>query len=482
MLRYKRFHSSVILAWLALGLLGGIAATLWLPFKVPVILLIPAILLLVGVFRSRKLFAVVLAVVCGFWIGLIRGGGFSNDLSRLESYVGQQQTFSAKISYDPSNDDLPSVWQVRLSDIQIGDNRYNGEIYATIISEQQLQRGDSVVLSGKFREGFGSFSLSMYRASLDDITPSGDQLLAFRNGFGESVRRVVPEPEASLGLGFLVGQKSALDSDFEEQLRVVGLTHIVVASGFNLTILVRFARRLLSRHSRYLALSVSLGLVGLFVAISGMSPSMNRAAVVTILSLMAWYYGRTFHPIKLILYVAAGSAFFYPTYLWGDLGWMLSFAAFFGVLVVSPLVVRVLGSGKYAVNLEDRPVVRLIIETASAQIMTAPIIAFSFGSFSLISLIANLLVAPVVPFAMALTAFAGIVGLFGNVVWLASPASVILAYVVAVVKWLSGMSWANMPVQVSAGAVVLFYLAVGVWVTVLWLRHETYLRQSSMVV
>lgn len=435
-----------------------------------------------GVLRSRRWFAVVLAVVCGVAIGAVRASGFTQELSKLETMRDTKQTVTAQITQDPTNDDLPNLWQTQLSSVRINSEEYVGEIYATVLSEQPLRRGDVVQISGILREGFGSFSLTMYRASLDDMSTSEDVLLDFRNSFGEAVRRVVPEPEASLGLGFLVGQKSALDSDFEEQLRMVGLTHIVVASGYNLTVLVRFARRILAKHSRYLALASSLGMIALFVGISGMSPSMNRAAVVTVLSLVAWYFGRTFHPIKLILYVAAGSALAYPTYLWSDLGWMLSFAAFFGVLVVSPLIMTVIKSRSKKLDEAEQPVLRLLVETTSAQIMTLPIIAVAFGNLSVVSLLANMLVAPVVPFAMALTALAGIVGGLTLWVWLAIPASTVLAYVVAIVHSLASVSWSSVNVELSLGVAIVCYAAIGLLVGILWLRHRCTLESASIVV
>ena len=151
------------------------------------------------------------------------------------------------------------------------------------------------------------------------------------------MREVVKEPQASLGIGFLTGQRSTLPDSLDEQLRIVGLTHIVVASGYNLTILVRFARRLFVRYSKYWAtVSASVMICG-FVLVTGFSPSMSRAALVTGLSLAAWYYGRKIHPLVLLLFAAAITVLINPSFLWGDIGWALSFTAFAGVMLLAPL-------------------------------------------------------------------------------------------------------------------------------------------------
>lgn len=482
MWRYARFHSSVLLAWLALGVLLGLLGALWVAVKIPAWAVTPVALVLVGSFRSRRVWSIGLVVICGLMLGVWRGGNFAGDVGQLAEYENTRHSFSGVVSQDPTNDELPNVWQTQLGNITIGGQKFTGEIYATILSEQPLQRGDTVSATGTFREGFGSFVLTVRRADLDRLEPGGDKFLAFRNSFGDAVKKVVPEPEASLGLGFLVGQKSSLEPDFQDQLRVVGLTHIIVASGYNLTVLVRFSRRKLAKHSRYMALAGSLGLVAVFVAISGLSPSMNRAAVVTVLSLLAWYFGRTFHPIKLILYVAASSAFMYPTYLWNDLGWLLSFAAFFGVLVLSPLIMSAVDRNKPTEPDDDKPLIRLVIETSSAQIMTLPIIAVVFGNISVVSLLANMLVAPVVPFAMGLTAFAGLVSWVTGWVWLATPASLVIAYVVSVVESLAGLSWASVQFKMSVTLAFILYLVVAAWVTALWYRNRRILEKASVVI
>jgi competence protein ComEC len=159
-----------------------------------------------------------------------------------------------------------------------------------------------------------------------------------RDDFADHVRKAVDEPAASLGIGYLLGQKSALPPELVEALTVAGLTHIVVASGYNLTILVRLARRAFARVSKYLAtLSGGVLIVG-FIAMTGASPSMVRAGLVASLSMLAWYYGRKFHPVTLLALVAAATVLVNPSYAWGNLGWELSFAAFAGVMIVAPLL------------------------------------------------------------------------------------------------------------------------------------------------
>lgn len=476
--RYKRFHVSYLLSWLGFGLLLGLLAGRFIPIFAEWFALVLALVLVLASLKSRRWYACVIIVIAGMLLGYLRGALFAQDLRGFDSYIGTKTTLVGKIEQDPVLKEGSNVWQAELGDIRIEDTSLSGGVYATIVSDEMLKRGDMVAISGKVLEGFGSFQASLYRAELVHVIRPNDPFLAARDSFAEAVRRVMPEPEASLGLGFVVGQKSALPDDFAEQLKTVGLTHVIVASGYNLTILVRFARRLLARRSRYLALVGSSLLVVGFVLVSGFSASMNRAAVVTALSLLAWYYGRKFHPIQLILYVAAASALVNPLYVWGDLGWLLSFAAFTGILVVAPIITRLI----YGKERKPSAVTQLLIETLSAEVMTLPIIIISFGYIPVFALFANILVAPVIPFAMLLTFIAGVVGwVASGLSILAAPATILIAYVVAIVKWLANPEWARLPVDISTWLAFVWYGAMFVVGWTVWRRRKIDVLASNVV-
>lgn len=476
--RYKRFHISYVITWCAFGVLIGLLVGQWVTLPYTLLSSCIALLLVVGAVRSRRLSACIVITVAGMLIGLARGSEYQIQLEKTDAYAGQTIQVAGIVSQDPTIQNQGDAWNMQLSDIRINETPMRGEIYVTATSENALRRGDVVVVRAKASEGFGSFRLSLYRAIILETARPQNNFLDIRDSFAASVRAMMPEPEASLGIGFVVGQKSALPDDLVDQLKIVGLTHIVVASGYNLTILVRFARRLLSRRSRYLAFIGSVVLVVLFVACSGLSPSMNRAAIVTALSLLAWYYGRQFHPIQLILYVASGSALLYPVYLWSDLGWLLSFAAFTGVLVVAPIFTQML----YKKQDGAPATVQLVVETLSAELMTLPITMVVFGYIPIFALLANILVAPIIPFAMGATFMAGLVGWFLPVASIvAAPASIVIGYVIAVVEKFSGIPGARWELAVSPVFAIGWYGLIALWLGLFWRFRRIDLRASSVV-
>jgi len=199
-----------------------------------------------------------------------------------------------------------------------------------------------------------------------------------------------------------------------------------------------------------------------------MSASIVRAAIISTLSLGAWYYGRKVKPLLIILFAAALTALWNPLYIWSDIGWYLSFLAFFGVLIVGPLVrQRLFGH-------ESRGLLgEMVMETLSAQLTTLPIILYIFKTTSLMALPANVLVVPLIPLAMLLSFVAGIAGMLIAPLagWLAWPATILLTYLIDVATMFARVP--NMQLNVSIGlfGMVLFYAVITFVMLILWRRN-----------
>jgi competence protein ComEC len=401
------------------------------------------------------------------------------DLAPYENITGSMVEVTGTISDDV---DLGEGGELvmRLAVKEIDGHAISGSVWASVTTKLHLQRSDVVTLKGKLSTGFGGFAASMYRGELTKVQrpQPGDVALRVRDWFADTVRRAIPEPEASLGLGYLVGQRQALPQELDEALRVAGLTHVVVASGYNLTILVRLARRLFMRVSKFTAAAAAGSMVISFIAITGASPSMSRAGLVAALSLLAWYYGRAFHPLVLLPVAAAVTLLVNPAYGWGDLGWQLSFASFAGVMIVAPLLQRFFFGEK-----KPGTVRQILGETTAAQLCTLPIILVAFGQLSNVALVANILILPLVPLAMLLTFCAGIG------VWLAPdiaeligwPAAFLLRYMTSTAEWLAKLPWAQSEVVINNGMAIVLYGVLAVACVYMWRATKYNLRESNLV-
>jgi competence protein ComEC len=202
----------------------------------------------------------------------------------------------------------------------------------------------------------------------------------------------------------------------------------------NLTILLRSADRVAGKRSKRLKLLLSIGLIALFLLFAGTSASIVRAAIVSMLSIAAGYYGRSFKPMVLILLAAALTAFANPFYVWSDVSWYLSFLAFYGVMVLAPLIQK-----RWSERWKESLVAAVALESICAEAMTLPYILHVFGQMSFVGLVANVLVVALVPLAMLLTLIAGLAGMLLAPImgWLAWPARILLTYMLDVASLLS---------------------------------------------
>lgn len=477
-----RLHSSWFLAWIAVGVLGGTALALVVPgalFAGSEWQVMAFSLLFITIIKPLRTM-VVMALVGGILLGLWRGASARIGLEGYQPYYEQTVTVQGKINddtaYGPRGDQ-----RLQLSEVQINQQHLPGTVWASTGSLAELKRGDYAILSGRLSEGFGTMAASLHRAELVSAErPSpGDIARRVRDWFAVGVRRSIPEPEASLGVGYLVGQRSSLPERLDEQLRAVGLTHIVVASGYNLTILVRFARRLFARVSKYLATLAAGSMIGGFMLITGFSPSMSRAGLVAGLSLAGWYYGRTIHPLVLLPFAAAVTVLINPAYIWGDIGWYLSFISFAGIILLAPLLQHFFwGQGK-------RPgfARQILVDTFSAQLLTLPLIIFAFGQYSGYALLANLLVLPVVPVIMLVTFAGGLasVALPSISAWVGMPANLLLQYTTGVVGWVANLPGARGELTIDASILLAAYLLLTLLTITLWRRTKHSFRQDSII-
>ena len=114
----------------------------------------------------------------------------------------------------------------------------------------------------------------------------------------QRIEQILPHPEAGLLQGILLGMDHTLPEDLAEAFRVAGLTHIIVISGYNVSILlqawfVAFTRLI----HRWLSLGAGLLVLLAFVLLVGPSPPVVRAAIMSTMYVLAQLAGRRQWPM-----------------------------------------------------------------------------------------------------------------------------------------------------------------------------------------
>lgn len=386
--------------------------------------------------RRQSVYALVSLAVLFFGVGWWRGSAMVQDLAPYRQLARQEVTFIGQAAEDGV---YGNRYQVTFGVSHIRfvapvQREAPGMVTVAGFGAAAVYRGDIVRVTGKLYPARGNAVARVSFAELRVLERGTSPIDALRRKFGAGLQSALPEPGASFGMGLLIGQRSNLPQDIADTLTAVGLTHIIAVSGYNLTIIIEAARRLFGGRSKYQMAAVCITLIGVFLLITGSSPSIVRASIISTLSIAAWYVGRTIKPLVLLLTAAAITVIANPSYIWGNVSWYLSFLAFFGVVVVAPLVIGRLYRGR-----EPGLVAKILIESLCAEIMTLPYVLYIFGQMSHVSLLANVFVAAFVPLAMLLCAIAGLAGMLVPFIagWFAWPARIVLTYMLDAAQLLS---------------------------------------------
>ena len=455
-----------VLIGLGLARKTSLVPNFWLFILLPLILL----------FKDKKLSYLLFIAAAGLLIGLWRGGQYMQNVYQLGALSGKgvviEATASSDAIYAKNSQISFTAGDIKL--IQPTQKALSGSFKISGFGEPMIYRGDEVRVSGKLYPSRGSNQGRISYAQLTRLSPGSSFFNDLSRRFNAGMQNALPEPLASFGLGLLIGQRSTLPADITAALTAVGLVHIVAVSGYNLTIIIRGISRL-RLGSKFQKLALSMALIAGFVLITGFSASIVRAALVSVLSLWAWYYGRRIKPLALISCAAAATALWNPFYVWGDLSWYLSFLAFFGVLVIAPAITqRIFKKTPGMLTL-------VLIETLSAELMTLPLILMTFGQLSLVALLANILIVPLVPLAMLLGAAAGAAGMLMPAFagWVAWPARLLLTYMLDLIRLLSDIPSVFIQRSISAAAMIGLYGTVGLMTLVMYKKLPKRLEALS---
>lgn len=402
----RPIHQSYFVVAFCLGVVSGTILALIFRFNFfgsPLWLAASLIVLLIAYLKPRAaLFTI--AILAGMILSFFRATTELAGEDYIRQFYDQVITVTGTVDGDPDHDE--SVTKFKLRNLIFGENsarEVTGNLYVSTKLNEDIHRSDQVTLAGKLLNGFGTYAGYLYQPSTQKIArpEPGDIILNIRNWFAARIADRLPEPESSLGLSYLLGMKTNLPDDLSDNLRTVGLVHIVVASGAHLSILVEIARRIFGKLSRFSGLLLSVIFILLFMALVGFTPSIMRAGIMSILTLLAWYIGHKFSPWRIILIVAAITLIVNPMFII-NLGWLLSFASFIGIMILGPIL-----SQFFYGDYQPKFIASIILTTVSATLMTLPITLYFFGAISLISVIANLLILPTLPAAMGLTFLTG---------------------------------------------------------------------------
>lgn len=239
----------------------------------------------------------------------------------------------------------------------------------------------------------------------------------FRSKVQEVFQAYLPYPSSALLLGIVFGVRESMPNDLTENLVKTGVIHITAASGMNVTLLAGAVCAILaSVLSRKTALVVAIVAIWFYASVAGFESSIVRASLMASIAFGAGLLGRQNTGWYALLLTGFFMVFRSPAVIY-DVGFQLSFFSTAGILFIMPILI----GRKKIDGVEDAGwfLSEDLRTTVAAQLATVPILLFTFGQYSVFSILVNMLVLWTIPPLMVLGALAGGLGL----VWqlLAAP-------------------------------------------------------------
>lgn len=234
-----------------------------------------------------------------------------------------------------------------------------------------------------------------------------EKLFSFRNFFMSKINQSIKEPESFLANGLVLGERGGFDSRMRDKFINTGTIHIVALSGYNVSIVSDSIFKIFSIFlSKILSSFFGIFTIILFVVMSGSSATAVRAGIMASILFISRISGRDYNALR-ILFIAGVLMVVYDPRIFFDISFQLSFLATFGILYLHPLIF-----GHLKILTNTFKIREIFSTTISATIMTLPLLIYSTGILSLVSIPANMLILPVIPITMLFIFIGGSLGIF----------------------------------------------------------------------
>lgn len=339
--------------------------------------------------------------------------------------------------------------------VRVADAPVDGRMLLWFPTDPGASYGDTLTFScaPELPEPIGTFRYDRYlrsqgilsvcsRPQFMDVVPARPgvvgTLLSVKRVIVGRLGAILPEPHASFVSGLLFGGSSALSRDLKDDFASTGTSHILAASGFNVSLFTMAFLTWITHTAlgRRRGAYLTAALLVAYVLVAGATAAVVRAGIMGGVVLLGFVVRRKPSVRNMMLLALAVMLAFNPLLLWDDVGFQLSFVATAAMLGLASRVEARCGFVPEALGLRAS-----FAASLAAIVATLPVMLWHFGGASFTAPFANLLVLPLVPLLMALSAAALAVAFVSPAVGtvLALPAWAVSSVVLHVVTWFGAL-------------------------------------------
>ncbi|MBL7053903.1 ComEC/Rec2 family competence protein [Patescibacteria group bacterium] len=437
-----------------LSFIVGVAITSFL--FIPAIVYIPLFLLIliIFVFIKPKQVLPVLVIFLFFILGVIR---YEISLPKIDKnhvsfYNNQTIVFQGKVIKEP----IKRIDKLKLiiGNVSFQKHKLKGRILVNAPVLSDYKYGDILEVECNLNQSQSSDRFNYYEwLAKDDIYFSCywpkikiitrktgnffyEKILLFKSNANSLINKNFSQPQGSILTAMLLGIRHQIPPLTRDNFSQAGISHILAISGLHISIicllLITFFVNTL-HISQAKSFYLMCFAISLFVLLVGAPVSAVRAAIMGIILSYATKIGRPKNFMQTLAFVCVLMLLLNPRVLKSDIGFQLSFMAVLGIGMFRDYFNHIFSQ---VPNNNKFPLRYYLSITLSAQIFVLPLVLYWFGSLSLISLLSNILILPLLSFLMIfgfLFIFLGLIfpWLVNFLLW---PVWILLTYVVLIAK------------------------------------------------
>ena len=343
--------------------------------------------------------AVLLGLGVGFGWYHVFASAYLAPALELEGKTAQVAAQCASYGYPTGYGTAVDAWAVR------DGKPYRVRLYVN--GDPEMEPGD--IITGEFsfavtapggeesnpyRQSEGVFLLGYQQsdAQLGKVSdkPWWAYPAIWRQDIIQTIEIHFPADAAGFAKALLLGDRSGIDYETNTAFKVSGISHIIAVSGLHVSILFALVC-MMSLRNRWLMALLGVPALLVFAAVAGFSPSITRACVMQSLVILALCADREYDPPTALSFAALTMLAVNPLVIL-SISFQLTVGCMAGIFLFRDPIARWMGE-RMPKWLADG-----IAITLSAMTLTTPLVAWHFGTISLVGVVTNLLVLWVVSF------------------------------------------------------------------------------------
>lgn len=475
------------------GFAGGVLLRSFFDFGIPFVVFLFVVAATLGAYsrfaNSHTLIPLGLAVlVVGAGIGVLRFEVSEQNIdTTLDAHTGKEIRAIGVVADEPDERATNTHLVIALEQVMTEGRILEVDTNVIAYADQFPKRayGDRIHIQGElahpeqfetetgrvfnypaFLEKDGIY-YQMFRPDITHVASGEgnevkDALFSIKHALLSRIQKQLVEPHAALLGGLLVGAKQSLGEGLLDAFRATGIIHIVVLSGYNVTIVAEAFMRFFSFLSARARFALGAGSILGFMVMVGAGATVVRASVMALLVILARAAGRAYNIAFALALAGFIMVFINPKILAFDPSFQLSFLATVGLIYLVPVLEDTFHFIPRKVQLKE-----FALATVATQIFVLPLLLFMTGEFSLVAVFVNMLVLAVIPATMLFGFLSGVLSFVHAL--LALPfvliTYILLSYELTVVRVFDALPFASIMVPpFPAWVVIVLYTGLLYWV------------------